>query len=786
MNSLSNVKEKLFNSISCTTSGFTDNGQDSIVTFTLIYQEVSMTYNVYILNNALSVRVNNVSNNTSSGELGGSTVGYEKIYVDATSTKDLFAEYRMANVQMSSSMQSYANQYYLVFKNTANTTYMASYPIYFKAGDQGKNLNIDLGISMKDFDFVGAYLTSEFNGDNKLKIQDNKITTDPDVNIEEELNKIGNSKNDLFEQGTITLINRIQLIYGNNIVVDYDYFSDNLTANYPQEDEKSFDIDIIEEGKLKYGIDDIAEINPLASYTKNDGSIDDDNTVEFVAKYYFMPTIDIDVDAQITQAGFLTNLEVNKEYDSVVELFGIRHPTNNRLLSSSEFTSSNISLNMEILEFPSIDVIDDNDVVVVSIISEYFDKYDFTEFTNIAPNKKTEQYLSFSKKDNIIDENTKYTYDYTLLPLGAKNQGDYELIKFTYTNSGFTKEFYVVVKIMPDYSVKYGGSEGNAKDEGTYVSNIDSIYTISAMEENYEHGNVYSQFTLLGENGHLSIKHTNGDNTNNELANTFTLVMNLNENIDSVVFNNDTNISQKLMVNGTEDDEETVLNLYDQGWENLPSWDNKEESAFENENIKQLVLNTTNNGLVFKNIPIVIFGTQYYMIEGKDYYNYTFRLYFCLQPPQGYTTPSSTQETIQLTELEYFDVGSQYELLQIQKTTEAKDDKNIHIVSNPRTPETTDNVSLVELQGIKAWAFAYDYTTEKDQVYLTNNTDVKGGYELASEYIMSSSDQEYLNINNLMLKYITVENISFYDQDNPTEPLTFYNDENTEVSAFRC
>lgn len=762
-------------------SSFTDNDQDSIVTFTLIYQEVSMTYTVYILNNALSVRVNNVSNNTSSGEFGGSTVGYEKIYVDATSTKDLFAEYRMANVQMSSSMQSYANQYYLVFKNTANTTYMASYPIYFKADDQGKKLNIDLGISMKDLDFVGAYLTSEFNGDNKLKIQDNKITTDPDVNIEEELNKIGNSKNDLFEQGTITLINRIQLIYGNNIVVDYDYFSDNLTANYPQEDEKSFDIDIIEEGKLKYGIDDIAGINPLVSYIKNDGS--NDENVNFVANYYFAPTIDIDVDAQITQAGFLTNLEVNKEYDSIVELFGIRHPTNNRLLSSSEFTSSNISLNMEILEY-SKDASSIDDSKVKDILNKYFDEYDFTKFTNIAPNKNTEQYLSFSKKDNIIDENTKYTYDYTLLPLGAKNQGDYELIKFTYTNSGFTKEFYVVVKIMPDYSVKYGGSEGNAKDEGTYVSNIDSIYTISAMEENYEHGNVYSQFTLLGENGHLSIKHTNGDNTNNELANTFTLVMNLNENIDSVVFNNDINISQKLMVNGTKDDGTTILNLYDQGWENLPSWDNKEESAFENENIEQLVLNTTNNGLVFKNIPIVIFGTQYYMIEGKDYYNYTFRLYFCLQPPQGYTTPSSTQETIQLTELEYFDVGAQYELLQIQKTTEAKDDKNIHIVSNPRTPETTDNVSLVELQGIKAWTFAYDYTTEKDQVYLTNNTDVKGGYELASEYIMSSSDQEYLNINNLMLKYITVENISFYDQDNPTKPLTFYNDENTEVSAL--
>ena len=774
LNSLSNVKEKLFNSISCTTSGFTDNGQDSIVTFTLIYQEVSMTYTVYILNNALSVRVNNVSNNTSSGEFGGSTVGYEKIYVDATSTKDLFAEYRMANVQMSSSMQSYANQYYLVFKNTANTTYMASYPIYFKADDQGKKLNIDLGISMKDLDFVGAYLTSEFNGDNKLKIQDNKITTDPDVNIEEELNKIGNSKNDLFEQGTITLINRIQLIYGNNIVVDYDYFSDNLTANYPQEDEKSFDIDIIEEGKLKYGIDDIAEIKPLASYTKNDGSIDDDNTVEFVAKYYFMPTIDIDVDAQITQAGFLTNLEVNKEYDSVVELFGIRHPTNNRLLSSSEFTSSNISLNMKILEY-SKDASSIDDSKVKDILNKYFDEYDFTKFTNIAPNKNTEQYLSFSKKDNIIDENTKYTYDYTLLPLGAKNQGDYELIKFTYTNSGFTKEFYVVVKIMPDYSVKYGGSEGNAKDEGTYVSNIDSKYIISAMLPDSEN-KVYSQFTLLGENGHLSIKHTNGDNTNSELSTMFSLKLSFNENIDSVVFNNDTNISQKLLSS-----KNNISNLFNQDWLLYKSDDVSEKLLDKGEKpdlsgYKYLSLENNKDTLTFTNIPIVIFGTQYYMIEGRDNYNYTFRLYFCLQPPQGYTTPSSTQETIRLTELEYFDIGAQYELLEIQKTSEKEEDNNIHIVSNPRTPSTTDNVKLVELQGIKAWAFAYDYTAEdEEKQFLIDNAN--GGYDIITDdsnpkYIMSSSDKEYLNIKNLMLKYITVENINFYDPSNPTIALT--------------
>ena len=429
---------------------------------------------------------------------------------------------------------------------------------------------------------------------------------------------------------------------------------------------------------------------------------------------------------------------------------------------------------MKILEY-SKDASSIDDSKVKDILNKYFDEYDFTKFTNIAPNKNTEQYLSFSKKDNIIDENTKYTYDYTLLPLGAKNQGDYELIKFTYTNSGFTKEFYVVVKIMPDYSVKYGGSEGNAKDEGTYVSNIDSKYIISAMLPDSEN-KVYSQFTLLGENGHLSIKHTNGDNTNSELSTMFSLKLSFNENIDSVVFNNDTNISQKLLSS-----KNNISNLFNQDWLLYKSDDVSEKLLDKGEKpdlsgYKYLSLENNKDTLTFTNIPIVIFGTQYYMIEGRDNYNYTFRLYFCLQPPQGYTTPSSTQETIRLTELEYFDIGAQYELLEIQKTSEKEEDNNIHIVSNPRTPSTTDNVKLVELQGIKAWAFAYDYTAEdEEKQFLIDNAN--GGYDIITDdsnpkYIMSSSDKEYLNIKNLMLKYITVENINFYDPSNPTIALT--------------
>lgn len=762
------------------TSSFTDNGQDSVVTFTLIYQEVSMTYNVYVINNPLSVRVNNASNNTSTGVINtGATVGYEKIYVDATSTKGLFDQYRMANVQMSGTMQSYSNQYYLIFKDKASN-YKVSYPIYFRADDQGKNLNIDLGVSMKGYDFVGAYLTSSLSNNGNLLISNNQLSAaSVDVNIEDELNKIGNSKNNLFDAGTITLINRVQLIYGNNVIVDYDYFVDDILTNTTNEETQtsSFDIDIKNENNLVYDVDVIAGVNPLSEFSKNDGS--SINTVPFSAIYYFMPTIDIEVDAQITKAGFLTNLEVNKEYDSVVELFGIRHPTNNKLLNSSEFTSDDIALNMEILEYPGSDAI--NDSSVIEILNNYIDSYDITnsKFTNIAPGNANEQYLSFSKQEITVSSQEsagekKYTYDYTLLPLGAKNQGDYELIRFVYSNAGFTKEFYVVVKIMPDFSVKYGGSEGNAKDEGTFVSNIDSIYTISSMP-NEGNNNVYSAFTLLGENGHLSIKHRNGDNTNNELSTKFKLTMSLNENIDSIVYNNDTNVSQKLMSKGSEESN-SIENLYDQGWTtddkgSLPKWGESIGETILN-GYSYLNLDNSNNTLTFTNIPIVIFGTQYFMIEGTDIYNYKFRLYFCLQPPQGYTTPSSIQDTIKLTELEYFDIGAQYESLEIQKTTDKEEDKNIHIVSTPSSPSSTDNVKLIELQGIKAWVFAYDYADadNADKNFLTAKAE--GGYDVKEDYIMNSAGDEYLSINNLMLKYITVEGVDFYDPENPTEKLS--------------
>ena len=173
-----------------------------------------------------------------------------------------------------------------------------------------------------------------------------------------------------------------------------------------------------------------------------------------------------------------------------------------------------------------------------------------------------------------------------------------------------------------------------------------------------------------------------------------------------------------------------------------------------------------------EDVNIVVFGTQYYMIEGEDNYGYKFKLYFCLEPPEGYTPPSVKGDVIQLKELQYFDIGATYKLLEIQKeSSSTQESTNLYITGEDTSPTSVGDVEMIELQGIKAWAFKYDYTDEESEhKYLSNkvsSSNSPDGYDLDnSDYTMSSSDREYLDLDELMLDNISVESVSFYDLNN--------------------
>lgn len=684
-----------------------DNGGDSIVEFTITYQKVSTTYTVFILTNAYSVSINSVSNNVSSGvysytnEQGdneNSTVSYETIYVDKTNTSNLFAPSRMMKATVNADVSAYLGTYYMVFKEvntveidgqTTNVTnYYQSYSLYVSKDDQGKSLTYDLGVSMAGKTIEGLYRTSDFE---KYMFK----TTDSSNQLENfDASKLTSYLDDVFEVGSVSLASRAELVYG-GIVVDYAKYGDNINKLSISGGE----------GEGMQTIDIIYSHDPLLSFDKNDGS--KDSVKNFSVKYYYKPSIDIEVENKTTEGGKYTSIIVNKEYSSVAELYGIIHPTNNQYLTYSDFISSNTTLNIEVVE--ELDSTAGNTEEEKNIFEIYKSLYGVGKFTNI---KGSNEYLRY--RANINSYNN--TYDFNLLAQGAKNEGDYVLTKITYANAGFTKSFYVVVKIMPDYVVTFGGSASSGSnqvtsDGTTVISNYDNPYTITTTSDTYS-------FNLTGENGYLSIKHSEGSNTNNELSGIFKTTLSVDQIIESITYNNSINVQNKL--NNHSD-----INLSS-----------------------------------FSGIPAVKFADQYYFIDGEDEFGYKFRLFFVLKSTNN--NPVPTESLISLTECDYFDVTSAYQLLSISADSD-NSSNNIYISSAPAHALSSDSTKLIEIQGISSWGFGKDYT-EGNEVFLTK-ADTGSGYKVKDGYTLINGE-EYLNSSKMMLPNVMITNIDLYSEDN--------------------
>ncbi len=697
---------------------YADAGTDAYVEFTITYQEVSVIYKVYILKNSLTIKRNLVSNFVSSGEVDGETENYETVYIDKTSTADMFAGGRLVYAELADTMANFSNEYYLVFKNGA--TYYASYPIYLAPNDQGKNLYYDLGYSMTGYEFVGAYLTSNFEdaglgAQNNAGITINTEIAGADASVEGQLATITNFALNLFENGVVSLANRIQLVYGQldgkDILVDYNWYADsvnnlNITSS-------------------TYTIDTIYGVNPMSSFDRQDGSNNANTT--FTVKYYFKPSIDIDVAQKASESINYLQLEVNKENLSMANLFGVHHPTNNKVISPSDFATDTTSLQFEVLDYTS-----GNGIAIA-------DAYIATSSLAITSFKKTSNgdanniYLFYAGVENASGN----ICDYALLALGAKNSGDFVLTKITYTSSGFTKEFYVVVKILPDYVVAFGESVDNAttEDDGS-ISNINNIRIVADIEPTLVPGEfVFSDFAMTGEGGYLSIKHKNGSSTNVELsAINFATTMEVGYRHEATEYNNETNIEEKIFFAGSANLDETRWSATGTGYK-LAS----KASA------------------VFTGVKQVIFGNQYYMISGVDPYGYVYKLYFILQASDR--TPV-VEGTISLIEDGYFDIGVQYQQLSIEE-----DNGAYYINSLPSLPASNDGeVKLINIQGIEAWLFNKDYSAEGE--CLIKNAD--GGYSPKdATVVFDDADKDYLLLPKLAT--ISIDTIKFYNPDTGEE-----------------
>ncbi len=701
---------------------------EATVQLSITYQGVSCTYDIKIVKNSMSLKLNTVTNYTSMGELAGSSVSYEKIYVDKVNPNNIFAGERLVHVQTSDLMATYANEYYFVFEQSGKLK--ASYPIYIGSTDAGKTLYYDLGQSFADGEFVGLYLVSDFEKA-QLQIATDRIIKKASAAINEEDLPSNFSRFILKEDENgkpwVKLANRIQLVYGvdengNDILVDYAKYYSACSVTLPELNITTFPEDT----------SSILQASINISWAYNNGSTNE--TTNFTTTYCYKVAIDIAVGEEATSLHNFITLEVNQEYPSLNTLLNIYHPTTNRKVSAGDFSGAGDGIAFEVLDYSA------EASTRIPIADDYLSHFKLSSFKSKAGRDANTIYLfnSAIRNGNV----NKCIYDYSVIPFGAKNTGDYLLGKITYTSSRFTETFYVVIKIVPDYVVTYAGSQDNAtlEDNGNIISNIDNVDVISTIEET---GGFYTPFTLAGDEGFLSIKHKNGTSEKNELSvSAFELTMKQNVTIDGITYNDSEN--------------EDKIFRSDANTEWKLSGDTRTYTGTSN--------------VKFAKVREVVFGDQYYMFEGVDAYGYKYRMYFMLQASQR--TPLITN-TISVVEGDYIDFGVQYQEIKpvaagnpttVDGGTTWTRNYNIS-ASTLLTPHSEDiKVKLLTFAGINAWQFdrAYAEVAWDGTKYVgkTGITDTFEGREITYSAQINDPNGylQYPNINDISIVSVKLYN----------------------------
>lgn len=774
---------------------YTDNGNPSKVEFTLRYNKVEIKYSVIIQSSALNVNILNSRYNADgnySGENQTKTeteteteskqVTYDILYVDKTSTSNLFGKNRIFEVSVNSGISINGNYYVIFGKQNEDGTYgsyYASYPQYITpaAGGIGAYY-LDLGYSLPDkLTYLGLYASSAFETQCLMTDESGELSVNTDhenyesddgtkVNngeVDDALSKMTNVDYNKAVFSSTRLTSRVELVYG-GYYVDYCFYGNNINVSNGVGNPFTIDPNSVK-------LDEIYSKNPLTSFDRNDGSTNIKNDgsknsiKEFNATYYYMTCLDIDVEDQINgSAGNINTVTVNDEEGSLVELVGIIHPTSGEHVTAADFGTGRAQLSFDIISYNDGTSLGDT---VAGYLKNYITTYHLNGFT-LSYNGSNYNYMSYSARLNSSDS----AYDYTLFANGAKLTGDYVLGKITYQSNGFIKEYYVVIKIEPDYIVTFDGSSENATKDETrgVISNIDNVHNVSDLST-IGQTTTYNQFILTGdqttdssatEKSIISIKHRYGSNTSVELSTAnFTLTMPGEKLIDGQTYNDETNFTQKLSKAMPGWEEHNGVLTYLQG-EELGS--------------------TDRTATYITGANEVIFGSQYFYIQGEDRYGYKFEVYFSLQSANPLPRVEQGGERMNLVELSYIDVGANFETVSVSK--EGENGKYEYKVSSkPTSPSSIGGVTMIEVQGIEAYLFNEEYAPgsgESGKDYLVKKPASEGGgYNAKADEGDMWTDEAKEYFSPALIEYITVQNVTFYDLDGNS--LSFLSGSGTET-----
>lgn len=303
----------------------------------------------------------------------------------------------------------------------------------------------------------------------------------------------------------------------------------------------------------------------------------------------------------------------------------------------------------------------------------------------VYQNDADSSYLLFT---NITGgENNRTVYDFYLYAQGCAVDGDFVLLKFTYTVDEQSREFYIVVKIVPDYQVTIAGTtiaeagqvNTVADNNSNYVSNQQRPYEFTPVVTGEGAGTTYEAMTLASssqtaEGQLISVVRRNWNSTN--IASSFDYKITVQT--DGTGYNAASTIGK--------------LRLTERDWTG---------SGISAGSVY------TKTGDVSIAPDSVVFGTKSYMVELRDDFGYVIRFYFNLVPssdqqPEVYQSASAAT----FTEGTAFDIGVVYDAISVQadEVEEGEQQTYTSTVNPSQVPQSND-VSSIILQNLDAWGY---------------------------------------------------------------------------------
>ena len=656
------------------------------ITFVLTYKGVSVNYVVYVFDNVISSQTQTTVNQTV--EDGQS---FELLYADKSSLYDaddktnIFAKNRLAQLLVSS--EASVGTIYKIYDKTDDAE-LASFRMTESLKTKG-TIYVDVGTD------VSANTEFVIGGKNDK----GEIETYAGVSF-------------------VRLASRVEYYYtlsdGSSVLITNQDLIIEESEVLTEEGVSNFEAGQIATFKVQYKI---GEDEASAGATTYKDNIDENETSAGEIDYKVKKALDIEVGKEFT-AGNQTVITIQtNDGDSykLVEQAEIRHPSTGELISYDSIKNGEVSLNVQVVDQQELDQTTDREILSLigslpeSVKYQTANRSDYLTFSPIAKNE---------------DDGGKTVYDFYLFGEGADNNGDYVLLKFDYTVGRFTKSFYLVVKLIPDYTVTIGGTTvataGTTTEE--VASNEISPYNFTPTGD-------LPLNIATANNSVVSFVRSNWNNVN--IANSLTYTLNVMG--DGSGYNAESNIGK--------------LNLNPQG--SVPQWSGSTESG---------KYTATPNGSDLIITPSqVVFGQKQYMLEITNEYGFTVHFHFNLLPQQAqnpiiYTGATDTYYV----EGEPFDVGVLYDLISVSSHTVGEGDEYDLTMLYDQVPAGASSGNMIVLDNIDTWG------SKSDEINSVDGDNVsEASKAIYNNYLTVDTADAPGALSKMTYQYVTVSSVTF-------------------------